>query len=137
MKTRLYPALAILSAMAASPLAHADAIGDQLADSVCLSLSSPALPPTYVAGNDVDVSRPGLADTGLIFEEHGRKWYRWTKLAETGATEARNHFYAQCQVYAQTERPSPATPPSIAFVLRADKAVGPGTAHWFAYHKNP
>ncbi|MGC0153536.1 hypothetical protein ACPRNU_13825 [Chromobacterium vaccinii] len=137
MKGCLFAALAVLSTIGASTPALADGIGDQLADSVCLSLSTPALPPAYVAGNDVDISKPGLADAGLVFEEHGKKWYRWTKLPEAGPTAATTHVYALCQVYAQTERPSPSTPPSIAFVLRADKAVGPGTANWFAYIRNP
>lgn len=136
---RIIVSFAISLALTA-PAVHADPAGDDLADTVCIALSSPGfddLAEAYVAGNDFDITDPELALSGLVFEEHGRKWYRWEKIQETSESELRNHIYGLCQVYGQQDAPTETTQPTLSFVLKAKRAMGPGTNLWFSYSKEP
>lgn len=134
MKTALM--LALLALAAAPAPALADAAGDALADSVCVALNFPAAPPSYVEANERDISVPALARDGLVYEVHGRQWLRWTKLQVAPAADASAAFHALCQVYRQAGMPGEGAVPSAAFLVRVEKATGPGE-HWFSYRRTP
>lgn len=134
MKTVLIPVL--LALVAGTAPAQADPAGDELADSVCVALNFPALPPGYAAPNDRDISVPGVAGDGLVYEEHGRHWLRWTKLDIAPAATTAATFHALCRVYRQPGMPGDDTVPSATFLVKVEKVTGPGE-HWFTFRRDP
>lgn len=133
---RVIAVLASVALLLVAAIVRADPVGDELADSACVALNFPALPPTYVAGAGLDLSAPGVAGEGLVCEEHGSQWLRWTRLAPAPAQDPSAAFYALCRVYRQSAIPDDDAVPTQAFLVRVDKVTGPGT-HWFAFRRTP
>lgn len=133
---RVSTMLASVALLLAAASVRADPAGDELADSACVALNFPALPPTYVAEAALDLSAPGVAGEGLVFEEHGRQWLRWTRLAPAPAQDPSAAFHALCRVYRQTAIPDDNAVPTTAYLVRVEKVTGPGT-HWFAFRRTP
>lgn len=139
-KVRSMKATLVLASLAmalSSTPALADPVGDELADSACVALNFTALPPVYVAGKDGDITDPQIGREGLVYEEHGRRWLRWSKVeVQAAVTDAARAVYATCRIYQQAQRPDEGAVPSASFLVKVDTVLGPGE-HWFAFRRNP